>query len=248
MIEEEFSQGILTLTLNRPEKRNALTVPMMDALRNHIRRAGENPEVRCLLPLGSGKSFCAGRDLGALLERSDLEYLLHFDGSYTEIFQAMRRIPKPVVAGVHGYAVGGGFSLAMGCDFLVAHAGAQFGCLEMKQGFPAAINIALLAHHLGRRKALEIAMTGELVPARSLHSLGLVNLLAEGAEDDLPKAAREYALKLAALDPVSVAWTKETFLAVESAHIEDALITGKHLNLLLASSGKINEGAKRFSK
>lgn len=70
-----------------------------------------------------------------------------------------------------------GLGLAMGCDFVLAHAQAQFGCLEMKQGFPAAINIALLSHHLGRRKALEIAMTGELMTARELRSFGLANLL-----------------------------------------------------------------------
>jgi enoyl-CoA hydratase/carnithine racemase len=135
----------------------------------------------------------------------------------------------------------------LGCDFLVAHADAQFGCLEMKHGFPAAINIALLSHHLGRRKAMEIAMTGELLQASTLRDLGLVNRLAELTED-FQEAVFEFAEKIARLDPIGVKFTKEIFQAVESTHLEDALLTGKQLNLWLASSGKINEAARKRSE
>jgi enoyl-CoA hydratase len=246
LLDDELSDGILTLTLNRPEKLNALTLDMMKGILENLQRATE-AEIRCVVIKGKGKHFCAGRDFLALQKDTSLDYCIRFDDTYTSIFQELRRLSKPSIAAVHGYAVGGGFALALGCDFLVAHADAQFGCLEMKHGFPAAINIALLSHHLGRRKAMEIAMTGELLQASTLRDLGLVNRLAELTED-FQEAVFEFAEKIARLDPIGVKFTKEIFQAVESTHLEDALLTGKQLNLWLASSGKINEAARKRSE
>jgi enoyl-CoA hydratase/carnithine racemase len=243
-VEEKLVGGVLVLSLNRPDKLNALTLNMMDALMKGFDRANKDRDIRCVILRGKGRAFCTGRDFSEIGEKTSLDYIVRFDGAYTAIFQDMRRLPKPVIAAVHGYAVGGGFSLAMGADFLVAHRDAQFGCLEMRHGFPAAINIALLSHHLGRRKALEIAMTGELISAGTLDQLGLVNLYVK-ADEDFEKMAFEFAEKLSRLDTLGVKFTKETFQAVESVHLEDALMVGRNLNLWLASSGKISEGAKK---
>ena len=117
----------------------------------------------------------------------------------------------------------------------------------MKQGFPAAINIALLSHHMGRRKALEIAMTGETISAATMRDLGLVNLFVE-KDEDFGQATLEFGRKIASLDPIGIRFTKETFYAVENVHLEDALIMGRQLNMWLASAGIIGAAGKRRTK
>ena len=129
MVKEERIEGILILTLDRPEKSNALTLGMMDALLRSLNRAKEDKDVRCVLLKGQGKNFCAGRDFLETEENPTADFVILFDDAYTSIFQAMRRLSKPVIAAVHGHAVGGGFSLAMGSDFLIVHSNARFGCL-----------------------------------------------------------------------------------------------------------------------
>jgi len=130
---------------------------------------------------GRGRQLLLGRDLGAASELRGLAPVLEYDEAYTRIFLLLAGLGKPSVAVVQGYAVAGGFTLAMGCDFVLAEAGAQFGALEMKRGFPAALNSAVLAHKTQPRNALELLLSAGMHGAQRLYEMGLVNRVAADA-------------------------------------------------------------------
>jgi len=245
MIHTQQQGAVVEIVLDRPQQRNALTEEMIDGLSAEIARAEAAAECRCIVIKSSGEHFCAGRELAPGHAR-DLDAVLAYDDAYARIFERLRTLTKPSVAVVRGYAVAGGFTLAMGCDFVIADESAKFGAVEMKNRFPAAVNTALLSHLLGPRRALEFLLLGEIIAARTLFELGLVNRL---APDAAALAALEAALtaQLAALDPVAVRLTKETHRAACNMPLGDALTVGKQLNALLLASGRIDEASRAFA-
>lgn len=254
MIRIEKAEAATTLVLDRPDKRNALDWDMIRQLAGALAEADADPGCRCVLVTGAGESFCAGRDLGVGKGRGkgggggrgELEQVLADDDAYQAVFEALRRLAKPSVAVVRGHAVAGGFTLAMACDFVLAERGTRFGALEMRGGFPAAINTAILGHLVGPRQALELLLSAETFPAERLHAMGLVNRLAEDAED-LAEVERAFVAGLVALDPVAVRLTKETLRATVAMPLGEALIVGKQLNALLMASGRIDRAAEFFA-
>lgn len=244
-VRRDTRDGVTTLTLDRPERRNALSAEMIEALSVAIDEAAADPACRCLVLTGAGGTFCAGRELVPGMDRG-LEPVLAYDDAYIGIFHALGELPKPSVAVVQGYAVAGGFTLAMGCDFVIAGAGARFGAMEMKNGFPAAVNTALLSHLVGRRHALELLLFGDPVPAETLDRMGLITRLAADA-DELCRVTGEFTAALAALDPMAVRLTKETHRALAAMPLDQALNQARNLNALLMASGRIEEGAKAFA-
>ncbi len=246
MIHQEREGAVIRLIIDRPERRNALNVEIVDGLDRGIAVAADDPDCRCLVIKGAGEHFCAGRDLAAPGGDRGLVPILARDETWTRIFHRLHKLAKPSVAVVRGYAVAGGFTLAMGCDFVLAETGARFGALEMRNNFPAAVNTPILTHLAGPRVALEFAMLGEFIEAPRLHQMGLINRLAADAEE-LTRIEVDFVAALVALDPHAVALTKETHRAAASMPLEDALVMGKHLNALLAASGRIDEGAQAFA-
>ena len=217
---------------------------MIEALGREIAQADCDTACRCLV-LSGGKHFCAGRELGARVGRS-LEAVLEYDEAYAAVFRGLLQLSKPSVAVVRGYAVAGGFTLAMGCDFVLAEASARFGAMEMKNGFPAAVNTALLSHLAGRRAGLELLLLGDPVPAETLYRMGLINRLAVDAAE-LDHTAAQFTTALAALDPVAVRLTKEAHRSAANMPLEDALGHAKNLNALLLASGRIEKAARAFA-
>lgn len=240
MIAIARSGGVTTLTLTRPQRRNALDMAMIRDLGAALAAATIDTDCRCVVLKGAGGSFCSGRDLGAAAELSGLAPVLEYDDAYTRIFVLLAELGKPSLAVVQGYAVAGGFTLAMGCDFVLAEAGAQFGALEMKHGFPAALNCAVLAHKTQPRNALELLLSAGMHGARRLYEMGLVNRVAAGA-GELERIEAEFVAGLVALDPLAVKLTKETLRAAASMPYAEALTLGKQLNALLMASGRIAE-------
>ena len=235
--------AVRTLVLNRPSRRNALDDPLLDALCAALRTAGDDPAVRVIVLAGAGKVFCSGRDQKdaggagaprALLQDESLERTI---GVFTEALRLLLESPKPTVAAVHGAALAGGQALTLACDFVVAERDARFGNPEMQFGFPAAMNTVLLARHLGRRRALEIAITGAMQDAAAYATLGLVNRLAEPG--GLDAAVREFTGMLAALAPWAVRRTKQLFRAVEHADLDATLHAGDALNQLLRANAQL---------
>jgi enoyl-CoA hydratase/carnithine racemase len=245
VIRVQQQGAICEIILDRPQQRNALTVEMIVSLAAAVAAADAAADCRCVVIKSSGEHFCAGRELAPDRAR-DLDSVLAYDDAYAAIFERLRVLNKPSVAVVRGYAVAGGFTLGMGCDFVLADESAKFGAVEMNNRFPAAINTALLSHLLGPRRALEILLLGEMTGARALHEMGLINRLAADAPA-LAALEATFAAQLAALDPAAVRLTKETHRAACNMPLADALAVGKQLNALLLASGRIDEASRAFA-
>lgn len=247
MITRERLGPVLRLTLDRPARRNAINREMIDEFRSALDDAARDADCRCVVVTGAGKDFCSGRDLGSTERPDGLPQSLERDVAWTGIFEGLHALDKPSVAVVRGYAVAGGFTLSMACDFVVAARDARFGAFEMRNGFPAAINTPLLAKLGGPKRTLEWAMLGEPIDAEELFRIGLINRITD--PDALESTAEQFVETLVNLDPDAVALTKQLHrLSMETPH-GHSLQAGKYVNALLAASGRIAEaGAKYRSK
>lgn len=225
------------LTLNRPSKRNAMSDAMLAEFNVQLESAIADDAVRTIVVGGAGGCFTSGRDRKDV-GTTDSERLRLEDGSlersvesFTDTLRRLINSPKPTIAAVHGFAFGGGQAMSLACDFLVAERNAQFANVEITYGFPAALNSVLLMRQLGRRRALEIAMTGEVYSAEDWDRFGLVNRLADpGGLDEAVKAFAEVLNERAAW---AVRRTKSLMLSVEDAPLGDGMTQGGQLNQLL---------------
>ena len=246
IVESVHENGITTLTLNRPEKRNAISQELTRALYEALLEVAADPACRCLVITGKGGHFAAGRDLTNVSSKDPYDQILANDDAWAGIFDTLYRLAAPSVAVVEGYAVAGGFTLAMGCDFVIAERGAKFGALEMRGGFPAAVNTAVLSRLVGPRQSLELLLSADTFDADHLYRMGLINRIADGPAQ-LAAFAAETTDKLVKLDQGAVKMTKETHRAVASLPLSDGLTMGKHLNALLMFAGKFDEAAKIYA-
>jgi enoyl-CoA hydratase/carnithine racemase len=244
MIAIETHGPTTTLRIDRPQRRNALDHRSIAALSDALAAAEADPSCRVVAIRGTGGTFCSGRDLGEARTDAPLEELLAYDEAWTDIFHLLTGASKPSVAIVEGHAVAGGFTLAMGCDFVVAERGARFGALEMRGGFPAAVNSAILSRVAGPRKALEYLLSAETFPAEHLERAGLINHLADGG-DALEETARQVCERLAALDATAVKLTKDAHRMASVMPISEALVMGRQLNALLMATGRITAARDR---
>lgn len=247
MIEvERGADGLTTVVMNRPSKRNALDSGAMAALRDAFVEAGEDADLRCLLLRGAGGAFSGGRDLKQAADL-DREAALAQHAAWGEAFKALRRLPAPSIAVVEGAAVAGGFTLALATDFLIAERTAKFGALEMANGFPAAMCTPILAKKAPPRLGLELAMFGKVETAERLFEAGLVNRLADGA-DGLAAEAKAFADHILSLDALAVRQTLAAYRAAEAQPLEQALTAGITLNQLIEANGRFQAGGAAFSK
>ena len=207
----EKKDGIATITLNAPDKRNALTVKMQKSLSLAVDEIAKDDEVRVVVVTGTGRAFCAGGDIERLkamtegtLEESRYQRLKMLGHYWADAFL---RLDKPVIAAINGASVGAGFSLALSCDIRIASEEARFGS--------AFINIALvpdcgltylLPRIVGVSKALQLMFTGELISAVEAERLGLVSRVVP--PDELMKASQELAARIAQQPPIALELTK----------------------------------------
>ena len=247
MITTKTDGPVTTLVLDRPAKRNALTWEMITSLRLGIAAAEADENCRALVITGAKGHFAAGRDLGDADASTPLPDVMAYEDAYTAVFEMLRRSAKPSIAVVQGYAVAGGFTLAMGCDFVIADRSARFGVLEMRGGFPAAINTVILSYLCGPRHAMELLLSADVFPPETLFRMGLINELA--ADDkELAEISKHRIDALIALDPIAVRLTKEMGRAASTMPLAEALVMAKQLNSLLMTSGKIDAAAGQFKK
>ena len=182
---------ILHLALNRPEKRNALNMALCQDLAAAFAEAADDPSVRVILLKGNGKSFCAGMDLGEILEvRENV-----VDRVHEELFTAGWRLNKPVVCAVHGAALGGGLGLAANCHIVVAAEDATLGLTEIRLGLWPLVIFRAMAAAVGERWATEMALTGRTFDAREAYRLGLAQYVVPAAE--LAQRSQDLAAALA---------------------------------------------------
>jgi methylglutaconyl-CoA hydratase len=243
---DRAANGLTTVTMNRPRRRNALDRQAMADLRDAFIEAGQDGELRCLILKGAGGGFSAGRDLKQAAGLNQAE-ALDQHAAWGEAFKALRRLPAPSVAVVEGAAVAGGFTLSVATDFMIADRTAKFGALEMANGFPAAMCTPILAKKAASRIGLELAMFGALESAERLHAAGLINRLADGPES-LAAEVKGFTDHILSLDALAVRQTLAAYRSAESQPLEQALTAGITLNQLIETSGRFTEGGAAFAK
>ncbi|HEX4599781.1 MAG TPA: enoyl-CoA hydratase/isomerase family protein [Gemmatimonadales bacterium] len=240
--------GVLTATLNRPDKRNAIDGEMIEAVLALLERAELDAEVRVVALRGAGSDFCAGMDLGELLRSADrtVEENRRAALRFAEIFLAMRRLPKPIVAVVHGRALAGGAGLATACDLVLATESAQFGYPEVQRGFVPAIVMALLKRSLGEKVAFDLAATGRIVTASEAAALGLVSRVYE--DSDFEEQAGEVVRALAASSASALALTKQQFYQLDGLGFEEGLRLGADVNAVSRTTPDFRAALQAFLK
>lgn len=243
----QVDDRIATISLNRPEKRNALDDQTVTELGRAFATADSDAEVRVILLRGEGPAFCAGADL-AQLERiaagaGPLENLGDA-AALGELLLQMRRLSKPVVAAIHGQTFAGGAGLATACDLVLARDDTTIGYPEVHLGFVPAMVMALLRRICGEKAAFELVARGDRIGAEEGMRLGLVNRICPAStfEEDV----REYALELASRSPSALTLIKRLFYGIDGAPIEEAVARGAEINVLARMTGDTREGVRRF--
>jgi enoyl-CoA hydratase/carnithine racemase len=196
---EERAEGVLRLTLNRPEARNALSVELMTALVEALGRAADDPHSRVVVIAGAGPAFCAGHDLRELRQDLRRETYQRIFALCSELMLAIVRLPKPVIAEVHGVATAAGCQLVATCDLAVAAEEARFATPGVNIGLFCSTPTVALTRAVGRKPAMEMLLTGELIDAATARSLGLVNRVVpqEGLRHAVDGLGRQIAAKSA---------------------------------------------------
>jgi enoyl-CoA hydratase/carnithine racemase len=242
----EVKDGVLTLTINREDRRNALNRAVLESLEAAFAAADEDAEVRAIVLRGAGeKAFCAGADLAEMLSHESIEASRrHFDG-LARVIRRMHAIGPPVIARVPGYALAGGFGLAVACDFTIASESAQFGLPEIGIGILPLMVSAPLYRALGSRKALlDLVLTGRRVPAREAHALGLVTRVVPDAE--LDATVGELAATLASHSPTAVRLGKEAIYTMTELEYDAALRYLREAIVLTSRTEDAAEGIRAF--
>ena len=196
---EEYDRGVLRLTLNRPDARNALSAALMSALLEALSRAATDPLARVVVIAGAGPAFCAGHDLREMRADQRRETYERLFAQCSELMLAIVRLPKPVIAEVHGVATAAGCQLVATCDLAVAAEDARFATPGVNSGLCCSTPMVALTRAIGRKAAMEMLLTGKLIDAETARAIGLVNRVVprEGLRDAVDGLARDIAGKSA---------------------------------------------------
>lgn len=241
LVERPLPQ-VAVVRLNRPEARNALSQALRQRLAEQFSLLGQDDTVRCIVLTGGERIFAAGADLRAMVDSTPIDILLL---NNQRMWQAISSCPKPVIAAVNGFALGGGCELAMHADIIVAGEGAMFGQPEIKVGImPGAGGTQRLARAVGKFKAFRMLLTGEPVSARDAEAMGLVSEVV--ADDQVQARALALAAQIAAMPPLAVAQIKEVLIAGQDASLEAALMLERKAFQLLFASADKKEGMQAF--
>lgn len=226
---------VRTLTLNRPEKLNALNTPLTQALLDALTEADADESVRAIVLAGAGRGFCAGADLSEFSELTPKNTdAVEARAELTMRSQMLaQQLSKPVISVVQGVAVGGGAGLAIGTDMTVVSADVRFGYPEMRHSIVPAIVMTGLRAQVGVKLAFELVSTGRLLGAHEMRDIGLANVVAE--PDAVRQRGAEIAHELAKAHPKAMAATKGLFYKVGDLAFEDAMAEGRRVNELMRS-------------
>jgi len=242
IIVEQASEGVALIRLNRPAQLNALAMSLRTELAVAINKLSADEKIRCIVITGDEKAFAAGADIGELANRTVLDE--DFDRSAVA-WQAINACPKPIIAAVNGYALGGGFELALHCDIIIAGEGAIVGQPEVRLGImPGAGGVQRFLRATGKYGAMRWLLTGDRMSGAEALRQGLVSEVV--ADEDVLPHSLALAAKLAKLPPLAVRSIKESILLGADAPLNVALsLERKAFQLLFASEDKV-EGTSAF--
>ena len=244
-LQHETADGVLTLTLNRPDALNSFTVEMKEALLTALKDAGRDREVRVVVLTGAGRAFSAGQDLkerqGADVADLGTELRLR----YNPIVLAMRRLEKPIIGAINGVAAGAGISVAMACDVLIAAENATFIEAFSRVGLvPDTGSTWFLPRLVGSARAAEMMFTADPVDAATAERIGLVNRVVPA--DKLMEEAHALAARLAAAAPIALALAKRALNRTFEMNLEQALDYEAQLQSIAGRSVDHKEGVSAF--
>ena len=241
-----IQDGIGTITLNRPEKRNALDRELIAQLKEAFSASASDPACRVVVLTGAGTDFCSGADLAGLEKTAQAGVLDNIaDARQTaELFLLMRNHPRPIIAAVHGRALAGGCGIATACDIILAANSAQFGYPEVNIGFVPAMVMAILRRSISEKAALELVIGGEVISASRARELGLVHRVY--ADDQFQAEVGAYAAKLAAKSPSALMLSKRLLYQMDSMSFEAALEAGVEINAIARMTEDCRRGISRF--
>ena len=244
----EQGGGILTLTLNRPDKRNALSAAMVDGLHAALDRADLDAGVAVVVLRGAGADFCAGADLAELLLSADRSPAENEQDALRlgTVFGKIRNLPKPVVAVVRGRALAGGAGLASACDIVLASDTARFGYPEIQRGFVPAMVMTILRRMAGERAAFELVATGRTIDAAEGLRLGLVSRVAPDAT--LDAMAADTARGLASAGATAMALTKRLFYELDGLGFDEGIALGARINAAARATPEFRDALRSFLK
>jgi enoyl-CoA hydratase/carnithine racemase len=242
VILERPSEGVVLLRLNRPEQLNALSMSLREELAEHFKFLSKDAATRCVVITGSEKAFAAGADIIELSRRTVLDET--FDRSRAA-WIAIESFPKPIIAAISGFALGGGFELALHCDIIVAGEGAVIGQPEVRLGImPGAGGTQRFVRAAGKFASMRWLLTGDRMPAAEALRLGLISDVVP--DQNVVPHALALAEKIAGLAPIAVRSIKEAVLLGPDAPLQAALsIERKAFQLLFASEDR-SEGTQAF--
>ncbi len=209
-IDLNSEEHVATLTLNRPERRNALSMELMQQLTCALEDVGQRNDLSVVILQANGAVFSSGHDLSELVDRSAREYQAIFD-ECTRLMTTIQRIPQPVIAMVRGIATAAGCQLVASCDLAFADEGASFGTPGVKIGLFCSTPMVAVSRAIGRKRALQLLLTGERIDARTAAEWGLIN--AAVPADQLEERTRTIARQIVAASPLIVGIGKRAFYA-----------------------------------
>lgn len=245
-IEIAYQGGVAILTLNRPDKRNAISFELIDDLLHALDEVAKKSDAIILILTGAGKAFCSGMDLEnlkGLLGRTP-EQNLEDSQTMVRMFRALYEFPKVTIAAVNGAAIAGGTGLALLCDFTLAVAEAKFGYTEVRIGFVPAIVSTFLLRQIGEKQARDLLLTGRIFDAEEASRLGLVNEIVP-SEKLMPRA-RELAAQLMENSTASLRATKQLLTDHARAELDAQIDAAVRENAAIRSTADFREGISSF--
>jgi len=239
---------VARVTLNRPDKRNALDSEMVSEIRRALAESADNSDVRVVLLAGVGKDFCSGADLAALhqIAKATVMENLADARQLADVFLDMRRHPRPIVAAVRGRALAGGCGIATAADIILAAESAQFGYPEVKIGFVPAMVMAIVRRSVSEKRAFELLTSGEPFPARTALEIGMINRIFPDASFD--REVESYAAQLATRSSSALSLTKSLLYQIDALSFEAALSAGVQTNAIARLTEDCRRGIEQFLK
>ena len=240
--------AVARITLNRPEKRNALNAAVIAGVKESLGHAAADERVRVIVIAGAGKDFCSGADLSALqqIAEASVDENAEDARSLLDLFVLIRQIPVPVVAAVSGRALAGGAGLASACDIVLASVSARFGYPEVKIGFVPAMVMAILRRNVSEKRAFELVTRGAEISAQQAHSFGLVNQIY--ADESFDSDVATYVNEFAKLSRPAVSLTKTLLYQMDGMSFSAALQTGADVNVIARLTEDCRQRVAKFLK